>query len=388
MKILVFGAGYVGLSNALTLAKRNEVKLIDINKDKIALLHAKKSPIQDPLVSTYLKKKDLSISFDHKLSDDTKNFDVAVIATPTSFKKEIKSFDTSSVNKVLSKLEQKNFLKLVAIRSTVPIGFTKQMQKKYPQFDIAFFPEFLRENNSLRDCLYPTRIICGSKSKNAKNFTKSLMESAIKKNINYIITDASEAEAIKLFSNSYLAMRISFFNELDSFAMNNNLSTKDIIDGVSMDPRIGNFYNNPSFGYGGYCLPKDTKQLKEDYKNIPQKLIQATIDSNKLRKKMIVNDIIKRKIKYVGVYRLLMKSGSDNWRESATLDILKGLKGKGIKIIIYEPLITKRNFMGFYIEKDLHKFKEFSKLIIANRFEENIKDMRDIIYTRDIFEEN
>tara|TARA_B100000902_G_C27170652_1_gene843642 strand:- start:350 stop:1138 length:789 start_codon:yes stop_codon:yes gene_type:complete len=262
------------------------------------------------------------------------------------------------------------------------------MQKKHPNIDIAFFPEFLREGYALRDSLYPSRIICGSKTNRARFFLNLLQESAIKKNIQTQITSPSEAEAIKLFSNMYLAMRVSFFNELDSFSLSKNLHTKEIIKGLSTDPRIGNSYNNPSFGYGGYCLPKDTQQLKKNFKDIPQKLIQATIQSNNLRKKFIVNEILKRKAQIVGIYRLSMKAGSDNWRESAIIDIIKSLKRKEKKLIIYEPMLSKKTFMGISIEKDIEIFKNKSNLIVANRFEDVLGDKKEILFTRDIFNKN
>ena len=388
MNITILGAGYVGLSNAILLAKNNQVTLVDIDKEKISLLKKKKSPIRDSLIQRYLSKKNLSLTFDTQISNNLSKSKAVLIATPTNFDPKTKSFDTVSIEDILKKLKRNKFSKLVVIRSTVPVGFTEKMQKKYPNIDIAFFPEFLREGDALRDSLYPSRIICGSKTNKARFFLNLLKESAIKKNIQTQITSSSEAEAIKLFSNMYLAMRIAFFNELDSFSLSKNLHSKEIIDGLSSDPRIGNYYNNPSFGYGGYCLPKDTQQLRQNFKDIPQKLIQATIQSNHLRKKFIVNEILKRKAKIIGIYRLSMKTGSDNWRESAIIDIIKSLKKEQNQLIIYEPLLSKKTFMGISIEKDLEKFKNKSKLIVANRFDGALGDNDDILFTRDIFNEN
>ena len=388
MNITILGAGYVGLSNAILLAKNNQVTLVDIDKEKISLLKKKKSPIRDSLIQRYLSKKNLSLSFDTQISNNLSKSKAVLIATPTNFDPKTKSFDTVSIEDILKKLKRNKFSKLVIIRSTVPVGFTEKMQKKYPNIDIAFFPEFLREGDALRDSLYPSRIICGSKTNKARFFLNLLKDSAIKKNIQTQITSSSEAEAIKLFSNMYLAMRIAFFNELDSFSLSKNLNSKEIIDGLSSDPRIGNYYNNPSFGYGGYCLPKDTQQLRQNFKDIPQKLIQATIQSNHLRKKFIVNEILKRKAKIIGIYRLSMKTGSDNWRESAIIDIIKSLKREQSQLIIYEPLLSKKTFMGISVEKDLEKFKNKSKLIVANRFDGALGDNDEILFTRDIFNEN
>lgn len=388
MNITILGAGYVGLSNAILLAKNNQVTLVDIDKEKISLLKKKKSPIRDSLIQRYLSKKNLSLTFDTQISNNLSKSKAVLIATPTNFDPKTKSFDTVSIEDILKKLKRNKFSKLVVIRSTVPVGFTEKMQKKYPNIDIAFFPEFLREGDALRDSLYPSRIICGSKTNKARFFLNLLKDSAIKKNIQTQITSSSEAEAIKLFSNMYLAMRIAFFNELDSFSLSKNLHSKEIIDGLSSDPRIGNYYNNPSFGYGGYCLPKDTQQLRQNFKDIPQKLIQATIQSNHLRKKFIVNEILKRKAKIIGIYRLSMKTGSDNWRESAIIDIIKSLKREQNQVIIYEPLLSKKTFMGISVEKDLEKFKNKSTLIVANRFDGALGDNDEILFTRDIFNEN
>ena len=387
MKISIVGAGYVGLSNAILLAKNNDVKLFDIDNEKINLLKNKKSPIKDTLIEKYLSKKTLSLSFDNKLGTLNKT-QAVLIATPTNFDTKKNSFDTSSIEGILSKLREKKYSKLVIIRSTVPIGFTDRMQKKFPDLDISFFPEFLREGQALKDSLYPSRIICGSNTKKGRDFLKVLEKSSIKPKAESQITSPSEAEAIKLFSNTFLAMRISFFNELASFATSKNLSSKNIIEGVSSDSRIGNYYNNPSFGYGGYCLPKDAQQLEQNFGKIPQKLISGAIQSNALRKRFILNEILNKKVNKIGIYRLSMKAGSDNWREAAVLDIIKGLKKEAKQVMIFEPMIKTKTFMGFRIENDLAKFKKESKLIISNRIDKDIEDKADILFTRDIFEDN
>ena len=388
MKIVVIGAGYVGLSNAVLLAQKNQVKLIDIDIKKILLLNQNKSPIKDSLIQKYLSTKKLSLSYNSELCDDLRSTEVIIIATPTNFNSKTKSFNTVTIESILFDLQQKKFSNLVIIRSTVTIGFTERIKKKYPNFELAFFPEFLREGEALKDSLYPTRIICGSKSRRAKNFLKILKESSMKKNINTLITSPTEAESIKLFSNMYLALRISFFNELDSLAISKNLNSEEIIKGVSMDPRIGDYYNNPSFGYGGYCLPKDTKQLKQNFKNIPQKLIHATIEANTTRKKFITSQILKINAKTIGVYRISMKQGSDNWRESSIIDIIKLLKKKGKKIIIYEPYISKKEFLGFSIVNNITIFKNKSNIIITNRMHKDLDSIKNKVFTRDIFNVN
>ena len=388
MQIIVIGAGYVGLSNAVLLAQKNQVKLIDIDTNKILLLNQNKSPIKDSLIQKYLSTKKLSLSYDSELCSDLSSTDVIIIATPTNFNSKTKTFNTNTIESILFDLQQKKFSNLVIIRSTLPIGFTERIKKKYPNFELAFFPEFLREGEALKDSLYPTRIICGSKSRSAKNFLKILQKSSIKKNIKTLITSPTEAESIKLFSNMYLALRISFFNELDSFSISKNLNSQEIIEGVSMDPRIGDYYNNPSFGYGGYCLPKDTKQLKQNFKNIPQNLIQATIEANATRKKFITSEILKINAKTIGIFRISMKKESDNWRESSIIDIIKLLKKKGKKIIIYEPYISKKEFLGFPIINNISIFKNQSSIIIANRMQKELEDIKNKVFTRDIFNTN
>lgn len=388
MNFIIFGAGYVGLSNALLLSQKYSVKLIDIDESKIAQLKERSSYINEGLIKKFLTKNNNLLTFDLELKSLNVSNDVVIIATPTNFDHKSKSFDTSSIKNVLSSLNKRGFSNLVIIRSTVPIGFTNTMQKKYPGMDIAFFPEFLREGHALEDNLYPSRIICGSKSERSKMFLKKLQHLAIKKNTPTKITNPSDAEAIKLFSNSYLAMRIAFFNELDTFALQNDQCAEDIIEGVSMDTRIGNFYNNPSFGYGGYCLPKDTQQLNAHFNGIPQRIIQATIQSNKIRKKFIIQDILKKNINLIGIYGLSMKASSDNWRESAVIDIIKALKKNDRKIIIFEPMINEKKFLGCEIENNLNTFLNKSQLIIANRLDKKIENYKSILYTRDLFREN
>lgn len=386
MNILVFGAGYVGLSNAVLLASKNEVTVVDIDEDKISNLKAGKCPIKDSLLTKHIKNKELKLSFKSKLNENLKKIQVVIIATPTDFNDDKKSFDTKSIEKVLRELKKRNYKNLVAIRSTIPIGFTEKINKKY-NFDIAYFPEFLREGSALKDNLYPSRIICGSKSPTAKKFLRILENSAIKKNVSSLIVSPSEAESIKLFSNTYLAMRIAFFNEVDSLALSKNLDSKNIIDGISLDPRIGNYYNNPSFGYGGYCLPKDTKQLRKNFDSIPQKIIQATIQSNKVRKNFIIKEISKKKESKIGIYRLSMKSGSDNFRESAVLDIINVLKNKK-DLMIFEPMLKEKKFMGIKVENNINTFFKWSEIIIANRLNKEIEKKNKIIFTRDIFKVN
>lgn len=387
MEILVFGAGYVGLSNAVMLASKNNVKVIDINKNKIEKLQKRISPISDDLIEKDIKNKRLKISFTTKKDFDLKKFKIAIIATPTDFNPKKKSFDTKSIEDALNTLKKGGYKNLAVIRSTIPIGFTEKMNKKYA-FDVSYFPEFLREGKALQDNLFPSRIICGSKKKGAKLFLKALKASAVKKNIPTLVVDSSEAESIKLFSNTYLAMRIAFFNELDSFASKNSLDSENIINGLSLDPRIGSHYNNPSFGYGGYCLPKDSKQLKASFKDTPQALIQASIESNKVRKKFIIEEISKKKKSKIGIYRLSSKLGSDNFRESAIIDIIKGLKKTKKEIIIYEPSLSQKTFMGLRVEDNINRFKKNCGLIIANRIEKEVENIAHKIYSRDIFKVN
>lgn len=386
MNLSILGAGYVGLSNAVLLAKKNNVNLIEINTKKAELISKGISPIEDELLGIELKKYIKNIKVFQEINSEVIKSSYILICLPTNFDNKKKCFDTSIIEKTVSYLSDQGYKGTVIIRSTIPVGMTKKLQhiaKK--QYDIAFFPEFLREGNALHDSYYPSRIICGSKSKTAKKFLKILVESSKKKSTQTLITNASEAEAIKLFSNTYLALRISFFNELDSFSLGNNLNTKAIIDGLSMDSRIGNHYNNPSFGYGGYCLPKDTKQLKSNFEDIPEKMITATISSNSQRMKFILSKLTKSKESKIGFYRLSMKAGSDNWRESSTLYLLKELKKTNKKLFLYEPMIHENRFLDIPVIKDLKEFKEKCGMIVANRVTSEIKKFKGEIFTRDIF---
>ena len=388
MKIAVVGMGYVGLSNAIALAQRNTVSVLEISSEKVDLLNNRESPLVDSLADKYLKKKSIDISATTKSDEAYKNAKYILICTPTNFDEKNNSFDTSSINSVIDDISKTKFKGTIIIRSTIPIGFTKEVQRKYDSLNIAFFPEFLREGSALEDCLNPSRIVCGSKHSHAKKFLNLLVECSRNKNIPTLVTDSNEAEAIKLFSNTYLAMRVAFFNELDTFALSKSLNTKDIIDGISMDSRIGNHYNNPSFGYGGYCLPKDTKQLVSNYDSIPQELIKATVLSNKKRKNFLISHIKNHTANKIGIYRLAMKQGSDNWRESAVLEIMKRLKVNKKEVLIYEPLFSKKTFTGIKVISDLDKFKENCDLIIANRVEDELRDVSSKIFTRDVFGNN
>lgn len=390
-KIAVVGLGYVGLSNAVLLAQNNEVYGVEISKEKVNMINNKVSPIVDKKIQEYLTNKELHLVATDDKETAYKDADFVVIATPTDYNTELNFFDTSSVEKVIQDVRKINPNAVTVIKSTVPIGFTKKMQAKYGG-DFIFSPEFLREGQALYDCLYPSRIIVGTvKDANnyllekAQNFANLLKQGANKENIEILLVNSTEAESIKLFSNAYLAMRVAFFNELDTYAEVEGLNAKQIIDGVSLDPRIGSHYNNPSFGYGGYCFPKDTKQLKANYEGIPNKIISAIVTSNDTRKKFIADRIAANNPKIVGIYRLTMKSNSDNFRSSAIQDVIKYLKEKGIKVVIYEPTLANNNFNGLEVIKDLNEFKKISDIIVANRCEDNIKDVKEKTYTRDIF---
>ena len=386
MKIVIIGAGYVGLGNALLLAQNNEVLLIDTDPKKVRSINAGISPIEDDLVSRYLKKYQGNVSAIANIDETINSFKLCIIATPTNFKNKIIGFDTSTIDKNLSYLKKFKFKNPIVIRSTIPIGYTESAIKKYKDLKISFFPEFLREGYALHDNLYPSRIIAGGSKQNSKLFAGLLKENAKKKDVPTLFTSPTEAEAIKLFSNTYLAMRISFFNELDSFAMIKNLNTENIINGIGLDDRIGNFYNNPSFGYGGYCLPKDTKQLASNFSDIPHYLIKATIKSNIERKKIIAKNILHGKYRVIGIYRLTMKSNSDNFRESAINDVIKILKKSDKEIIIYEPNVA-RSFLGCKVENNFEEFLKKSDVIVANRVSKDLEKSKKIILTRDIFNE-
>ena len=389
MKISIIGAGYVGLSLALLIARKYQVSLLDINSEKISLLKKKISPIKDPEVQKFLKLKNKKFIPTSNLKEAIENSYFTIIATPTNYDIKSGTFDTSSVEQVIKQVKKHAPNSYIIIKSTVPIGFTQKMKSKHKTDKISFSPEFLREGSALYDNLYPSRIIIGDNNRYTKRFASILAKcSNVKEKNNFIhLIDSTEAEAVKLFSNTFLAMRVSYFNELDSFAQIQKLSTKNIIDGVSSDPRIGNHYNNPSFGYGGYCLPKDTKQLLQNFKGTPNNIIKAIIESNDTRKKFIAKDIISKKPKSVGVYRLVMKSNSDNFRESAILDVVKILQKKNIKIYLFEPTITN-DFGSMVLIKDFKEFVKKADVIIANRFTSQLQDIADKVYSRDIFGEN
>ena len=385
MKIAVVGIGYVGSSIATLLSQKYEVVAYDIVNKKVDQINKRISPVRDKEITEYFKTKELNLRATTDYKDAFINADYIIISTPTNYDDESNYFDTSTIEDVIIKIINMNINTTIVIKSTIPVGYIKAIRKKYKIKNIFFSPEFLREGRALYDNLYPSRIIVGSKSIKAKKFVEMLKENALKKDIPTRFMNSTEAEAVKLFANTFLALRVSFFNELDTYAEIKKLNSKDIIDGVSLDPRIGDFYNNPSFGYGGYCLPKDTKQLLANYKDVPQNMIEAIVRSNDTRKQHIANMILKRKPKVVGVYRLTMKSESDNFRASAIISIIDILKDNDVHIMIYEPNIKVNTFEGFEVVHDLELFKNLSDLIIVNRVDNNLKDVKDIIYTRDIF---
>lgn len=385
MKITVVGTGYVGLSNAVLLSQNNKVIALDVVKEKVDLINKRISPIGDNEIEEFFanKKLNLTATLDKHLA--YKDCEVVVIATPTDYDPEKNFFDTSSVDSVIEDVKKYTPNSTVIIKSTVPVGYTQKMQDKYPELDIIFSPEFLREGKALYDNLYPSRIIMGKHTKEAEVFANLLVEGALKEDIEVLYTNPTEAEAIKLFSNTYLAMRVSYFNELDTYAEVMNLDSEEIIKGVGLDPRIGSHYNNPSFGYGGYCLPKDTKQMLADYENIPQEMISAIVNSNQTRKEHIANMVLSKKPKVVGVYRLIMKTGSDNFRASSIIDVMNIIKDKGVKVVIFEPGLKEEELYGIDVLRDINEFKEISDIIITNRFFKELEDVKDKVYTRDIF---
>lgn len=384
-KITVAGTGYVGLSISVLLAQNNNVTALDLIQEKVDLINQKKSPIQDKEISEFLSCKNLNLKATTNKDEAYNNPDFIIIATPTDYDSEKNFFNTSSVESVISLAEQKCPSSTIIIKSTIPVGFTEQMKKEHPSLEIIFSPEFLREGKALYDNLYPSRIIVGSSSEKAKIFADILKNSALKKDIPVLFMNSTEAEAVKLFANTYLALRVAYFNELDTYAELKKLNTKSIIDGVCLDPRIGNHYNNPSFGYGGYCLPKDTKQLRANYQNVPSNLIGAIVESNDTRKNHIASMIISKKPETVGIYRLTMKSNSDNFRASAIQDIMKKIRAEGIKVVIYEPTIFSSEYEKYPVINDLKKFKDECDIIVANRLNEELQDVKQKIYTRDLY---